>query len=84
MPGERLGKPLLFFDQRFLEADYAVEFVLPHPRAARINLPSIFVLLAPTTRDVVVLQGETERVEPGMTTGTIRVFAMLGELLADR
>jgi hypothetical protein len=84
MCGEGPCEAPLLRDDGSLERDRACEVMHPEERSAGIDRTAIVVVVSPPTGDVVVLEGEAERIEPRVAAGAGGVLPMRRELLADR
>ena len=83
MFGEGAGEAVFFSKDGVLEFDDAGEFVFAEQFATDIYRTVVVVFLTPETGGVVVLQGESERIDLYMATGAIGTFPVDGEFFPD-
>ncbi len=83
MTDESLGITILFLEERILEVDCSSIVMLSHELTAGVDLAAIGVLVPPAAGQVEIFHGKTERIELGVTTGAIGMFAVFGKLFAD-
>lgn len=69
--------------QGFLEINNAAEGVFLQEGAARVHLAAVVIFVPPPTGDVEIFHGKTQRIESGVTAGTVGIPPVLGELLTD-
>ena len=84
MASKGFGESAVLLHDGSLEANNVVELIFPQERTAGVNFPAIFIFVAPSSGDIEVFKGESKWVQLGVATGAIRVFPVLGKLLADR
>ncbi|SVC92103.1 uncharacterized protein METZ01_LOCUS344957, partial [marine metagenome] len=74
--GQGTSEASFFSEDGVLELDYVAEVVFPKKDALHVHLAPVFILVAPLPHRIVVLQGEPQGVELGVTTSAGGIFSM--------
>ena len=84
MCSETTQESAFLLEEHILEFNGGGKVVLVKEGAARIDFPTVFVVVSPETSWPVILQGETERVDGPVTGRAISPLAMfIGPLSLD-